>query len=212
MPVYQTLKQGFKRRRRWLKRRFHTFPLWYTEPDFIFIHINKTGGSSIEKALKLPFEHLTAQEKKQEIGTQKWQQKFKFAFVRNPFDKVCSHYRYRVKTNQTGLQDKPLSFTEWVTETYGRQNPEYYDNPKMFLPQSQWLCDEHGELMVDQVYRFESLATDFKALSQRLGLDAELPHLKASNPVDYREWYDETSKKTVSQWFHDDLQRFAYRF
>jgi len=28
--------------------------------DFVFIHINKAGGSSIEKALAIPFEHKTA--------------------------------------------------------------------------------------------------------------------------------------------------------
>jgi len=35
-----------------------------THSDFIFIHINKTGGTSIEKALGLEKDHLTASEKK----------------------------------------------------------------------------------------------------------------------------------------------------
>lgn len=43
-----------------------------THSDFIFIHINKTGGTSIEKALGLEKDHLTAAEKKAAIGKQKW--------------------------------------------------------------------------------------------------------------------------------------------
>ena len=72
---------------------------------FVFIHINKTAGSSIEKALKLRFEHKTALEKRAEIGPELFAEKFVFAFVRNPWDKVVSHYHYRVRTNQNGFGD-----------------------------------------------------------------------------------------------------------
>ncbi|TDR23858.1 sulfotransferase family 2 domain-containing protein [Marinicella litoralis] len=213
MKAIAKLKNGFKVKRRYLKRKIHTFPLWYQEPDYIFIHINKTGGSSIEKALNLPFEHLTALEKIQEVGTKKWQEKFTFAFVRNPFDKVCSHYRYRVKTNQTQLKVKPLTFSEWVQLSYGERDPDYYDKPKMFMPQTQWLCDNAGQLLVDEVYQFEKLHTDFAEFCQKLEIsDAQLPHLKASQSVDYRAYYDANSKAIIEQRFASDLARFNYQF
>jgi chondroitin 4-sulfotransferase 11 len=210
--MLQGLKKAFKAKRRVLRRKIHTFPLWYKEPDFIFIHINKTGGSSIEKALNLPFEHLTATEKKQEVGPEKWQNKFKFAFVRNPFDKVCSHYRYRVKTNQTKLKEHPLSFAEWVKISYLEQDPFYFDNPRMFMPQTWWLQDKQGELMVDQIYHFENLHDDFKALCSRLNIAAELPHLKASKKVDYRRFYDDATQEIVTSHFKNDLKQFNYQF
>ncbi|MEA1988675.1 MAG: sulfotransferase family 2 domain-containing protein, partial [Pseudomonadota bacterium] len=74
---------------------------------FVFIHIGKTGGTSVEKILNIPHEHKIALDKMQEIGIDKWNSKLKFAIVRNPWDKVVSHYHYRVKTNQTQLRDKP---------------------------------------------------------------------------------------------------------
>ncbi len=213
MNRFNQLKQGFKSKRRLLKRKIHTFPLWYQEPDFIFIHINKTGGSSIEKALKLPFEHLTAVEKINEVGIEKWQQKFTFAFVRNPFDKVCSHYRYRVKTNQTQLKNKPLGFAEWVRLSYGEQDPFYCDKPKMFMPQTQWLCDSNGQLLVNQVYKFEHLNDDFAKFCKKLNIvGAQLPHLKASKSVDYKTFYDEETKDIVEQCFASDLKKFTYKF
>ncbi|MCX7553346.1 sulfotransferase family 2 domain-containing protein [Marinicella sp. S1101] len=204
----RTLKQG----RRKLKRKSHTLPLWYDEPDFIFIHINKTAGSSVEKALNLPFEHLTAQEKQAEVGMQKWQDKFTFSFVRNPFDKVCSHYRYRVKTNQTQLKDKPLSFSDWVALSYGEKKPFYYDQPRMFMPQTDWLCDEQGQIMVDAVYHFESLQEDFQTIKKKFGLSADLPHLKPTKPVSYQTFYDNRAKQIIEQHFAADLDAFGYEF
>jgi hypothetical protein len=208
----KSLAKAFKVKRRLFKRKLHTFPLWYKEPGYIFIHINKTGGSSIEKALNLPFEHLTALEKINDVGLEKWQNKFSFAFVRNPFDKVYSHYRYRVKTNQTHLKNKPLTFSDWVKKSYGDKDPFYFDQPKMFMPQVNWLCDEKGQLLVDQVYRFETLNEDFDQLCQKFSLTKELPHLKASKKVNYQSFYDEESQQIIEQHFAQDLKLFNYRF
>ncbi|WP_223788349.1 sulfotransferase family 2 domain-containing protein [Marinicella meishanensis] len=212
MNALRQLKTQLKSKRRWVKRKLHTFPLWYEEPDYIFIHINKTGGSSVEKALGLPFEHLTALEKKAEVGANKWQSKFTFSFVRNPFDKVCSHYRYRVRTNQTQMQTSPISFNEWVRRSYGDRDPQYYDKPKMFMPQVEWLADAQGHLLVDQVYRFEQLAADFSDLARRFDLNVRLPHLKASKKVSYRDYFDDTSKSIISDRFAGDLATFDYHF
>ena len=60
--------------------------------NYIFIHINKTGGTSIERALGGKFQHKTAREKIAELGEAVWQAKFTFAFVRNPWDKMVSQY------------------------------------------------------------------------------------------------------------------------
>ena len=57
--------------------------------SFIFIHINKTAGTSIGKAIGLPIkDHLTAQEVLSRIGKDRWDAAYKFTLVRNPWDKV----------------------------------------------------------------------------------------------------------------------------
>ena len=53
------------------------------EMEFVFIHINKTGGS-IELALGCPPEHKTAVVKRKELGKDAWKKLFSFTSVRNP--------------------------------------------------------------------------------------------------------------------------------
>jgi hypothetical protein len=123
--------------------------------NFIFIHINKTGGSSIEKALGLPQQkHLTAFELKKKYSVKNWNEKFKFAFVRNPWDKVVSHYHYRYRRNEQGIKEDNIDFIQWVKLTYRDKNPKYYNVPKMFAPQMDWITDENGEIIIDFIGRF----------------------------------------------------------
>lgn len=180
--------------------------------SFIFIHINKTGGSSIEKALNLPFEHKTALEKIGEIGRQQWDSKFTFSVIRNPWDKVVSHYHYRVQTNQTGLGVNSIGFKEWVKLSYGNKDPLYYDKPKMFMPQFDWLTDDGGRVLVDFICRFENLADDFNVVCRKIGRNPSLPRLKASMRGNYSDYYDTESIEIVARWFSQDIENFGYTF
>ncbi len=183
----------------------------YLRP-YVFIHINKTGGSSIEKALGISLDHSTALEKYRQLGQSAWQRKFVFTVVRNPWDKVVSHYHYRVKTNQTGLGSQPIPFPEWLQACYVERNPAYYDEPRMFMPQKQWLVDEQGNMLVEFIGRFEQLGDDFARVCTRLNLDAQLGHAKPSSRGSYRQYYDAESEALVRDCFAEDLEAFGYEF
>lgn len=161
----------------------------------IFIHINKTGGSSVALALGLPMQmHATALEIRHHLTREQWDQAFKFAFVRNPWDKVVSHYHYRVHTNQTGLGDGNIDFNGWVQRSYGSKEPAFYDNPRFFMPQLDWISDESGALIVDHVGRYENLAKDFSEVCRILGVRKELPHVRQSSHKHYRDYYSDEAK------------------
>jgi len=201
------MKKLFKKGKRLI------YSLKYRHFDrFVFIHINKTGGSSVEEALKIPRSHRTALEQIEKIGEETWNKKLTFTIVRNPWDKVVSHYHFRVKTNQTRLRDKPIAFKEWVKRTYGRQDPSYYDSPKMFMPQIDWITDENDELLVDEILYFEDLDKEFNGIQKKLGMNAPLPHMKKSNHGHYRQYYDKETLEIVRNWFRRDIERFGFRF
>lgn len=179
---------------------------------FVFIHINKTGGSSIEKALKIPLEHKTALEKIEKIGQKNWDRKLTFTVVRNPWDKVVSHYHYRVKKNKTDLRENPIEFRDWVKRSYVSQDPFYYDKPKMFMPQINWIADKDGNVLVDEIVHFENLEGEFYDVLQKLGRKVTLPHVKRSNRGNYREYYDEETIEIIRNLFERDIERFSYQF
>lgn len=181
-------------------------------PRYVFIHINKTAGSSIERALDLRFEHKTAIEKRFELGDLRWNRAIKFTFVRNPWDKVFSHYKFRVQTNQTSLGQSPIPFPEWVIRAYGAREPQLYDQPRMFMPQMSWITDDHGEVLVDYIGRFESLKTDFLQLCRMIGVNSRLPHLKPSTSQSYRTAYNQEAKLCIAEAFAADINQFRYDF
>lgn len=179
---------------------------------YVFIHINKTGGSSIEHALGVGLDHSTAAEKFEQLGAEAWAKKFTFTMVRNPWDKVVSHYHWRVKTNQTGIADQGLEFSEWVRRAFGDQDPRYHDDPRMFMPQRQWLVDRNDQMIVEFVGRFENLADDFEVIRRRLDLDATLGHAKPTTRDHYRTYYDSTTQELVERVYAEDLEEFGYSF
>lgn len=182
--------------------------------NVIFIHINKTGGTSINDALNVPVKnHLTAREIIDEVGEEAYLKAYKFTVVRNPWSKVVSHYKYRVKTGQTGLKNNPLPFREWVKRTYGpEKDPALYHPPKMFQPQSDWLKDFSGEIKVDRLLKFERLSEDFEELAAELGIDKSLPHLNKTKKSDFRTYYDSETAEIIAGWFREDIERFGYEF
>jgi len=180
--------------------------------DFIFIHINRTAGHSIGKALGCPFEHKTALEKIQELGRESWDAKFTFAFVRNPWDKAVSHYHYRIATNQTGLQTNPISFAEWIKLAYDLHDPRYYDKEKYFMPQLKWLRDNQGKILVNFIGRFEQLEGDFASLCKTLNRTASLPHIGRTERTHYRDYYDRASQEIIGRCFKEDIEYFEYRY
>ena len=180
---------------------------------FVFIHINKTAGTSIGNAIGLPVKnHLTAKEVIARIGQNKWNSAYKFTFVRNPWDKAVSLYEYRRKKDRTKIATRGILFSDWVKITYGEEKDFSYYNVKAFQPQVEWLKDNQGNIAMDFVGKFESISEDFKQIAKAIGSDAELPHLNASKRVGYQSYYDNETRDIIAHWFREDIELFGYEF
>jgi hypothetical protein len=110
------------------------------------------------------------------------------------------------------LGDNPVPFDEWLQRVYVDRDPVYFDQPRMFMPQKQWLVNESGELLVEFIGRFENLQQDFDRICQRLQVEASLGHAKPSSRGSYRDYYNAQSEALVRKIFAEDIELFGYRF
>ncbi len=182
--------------------------------DFVFIHINKTAGTSIIKVIGKPFrKHLTAKEIIKTIGQEKWDNAYKFTVVRNPWDKVVSQYKHNIKMNSNNMAKKHIEFKDWVSSTYGeKKDPKYYGRPQMFLPQVEWLKDFDGKIDIEKIIRFENLNEGINDVFKTLNIEHQLPHVNKTHKSNYKDFYDTETKNIISEWFHEDIAVFGYSF
>lgn len=110
------------------------------------------------------------------------------------------------------MRDRSLAFKDWVRLSYGLRDSFYFDTPKMFMPQKNWLTDYEGTFLVDELIRFENLYADFDRICQLIDVNADLPHLKKTSRKDYRSYYDLESYEIISHFFEKDISSFGYSF
>jgi hypothetical protein len=185
----------------------------------IFIHIPKTAGVSLAKAIygDVTFEghrsfyfNNIALNIKNEVY-------FSFSFVRNPFDRLYSAYKF---LNEGGMNhlDK-LAFQTFLSEFEDFEdfilnglNEKLIYQITHFIPQHEYLCDKSGNILVDFIGRFEDLESDTLLLSKRLKKDINLSHLNFNSKLDYKEVYTDEMIYKVNQIYQKDIDIFKYTF
>ena len=167
------------------------------EYEFIFMHIMKTGGSSIEKLFNYEgIKHQRPIELINILGQTTWDSYFKFTFVRNPWDRTISEYFYRRKKGSVTTDFKSwlksMSRGSWAIGL-----------------QSNWLQDKN----FDFIGRFENLQEDFEFVCQQINYPkVELPHMNSTSHEHYSMYYDEETKEIVREWHQRDIEKFNYDF
>ncbi len=184
---------------------------------FIFIHINKTGGTSIEKVFvpeadqkDVRYKHASAAYYRRRFPIKFWRY-FKFAFVRNPWDWLVSRYHW--SRDRQHLFD--YSFEEMLARMAKgsplAEDEAWLENAAL-LPQVERLS-VGGKVRVDFVGRYENLQHDFDTVCARLAIEPRtLPHTFKTDHGSYVDYYDDASRKIVERLYAADIAAFGYRF
>ena len=179
----------------------------------LFIHINKTAGSSIAKSLGIPESHCsldTYEKLYKKYFKEEFNENVKiWTSIRNPFDKVTSQYFYRIKTNQNKLGENTISFDEWVKAAFDDKDPAYRDWDLMFGTQSNWIKNNKNYPI--NFIRFENLNEDYNKVAT-LYNGTPLAWRKKSSNKNYKEHFSDYSKAVIEREFKEDLERFNYTF
>jgi hypothetical protein len=141
---------------------------------------------------------------------------FKFAFVRNPFDRLVSLFSY-LKKLQLAEMAPAMTFDEFCAAVTERPlDPIGLYNVKGLSqcnPQVDWLLDQRGTLMVDFVGKYERLEDDFAEVCRLIGIpQPDMPHENRSRHAPYRDYYNERTRAAVEKFYRRDLETFGYSF
>jgi len=208
------------RGRDWLRGVVYPFPYRGFTHRYrcIFVHIPRTAGTSVLSALKERRHQVHCPWwVYQKADSRRYRTYFKFAFVRNPWDRLVSVYSY-LKQGGCGVGDEQISallndrypsFEAFVLEYL---NESTIHDHRLFVPQYFYLMDFMDECRVDFVGRYERLADDFALVARKIGLrDSCLPRTNASARPHYRDCYrDPDVASRVGTLYVRDVKTFEY--
>jgi hypothetical protein len=201
--------------------------------EFIFVHMRKVAGTSMKAILtplcvprskgniahiksrallewdyqKYAFRaHADIRSAQKRMPADKFARYFKFAFVRNPWDRLVSEYEFLLRKETHGRHSrvkKLAGFTQFINMQI----------PRKTAYQINMLCDRQGAVLVDFVGKFENLNNDWKTVSDRIGIPHQpLPRKNITQHRRFQDYYDNDSKQLVARHWAREIELFSYSF
>jgi hypothetical protein len=203
--------------------RYDPYADWHRCHRAIFVHVPRTAGTSTAMALGAPKPHVPIS-RYAAFDRAAFAQYYKFAFVRNPWDRLLSAF-----SDLCAAANRPAwpegmfwsrahlsrfaNFETFVLAlSYPKSRRTIFAHHH-FRPQLDWLTLPHSNKgAMDFLGRFESLDEDFATVIHKLGIDETLPVANNSHHSPYREAYSRKMQGIVGDLYEADIRAFGYRF
>ncbi|MCI4679804.1 sulfotransferase family protein [Rhodoblastus acidophilus] len=198
-------------------------PIFHTNgKNVLFVHIPKTGGTSVEKwlrrhvnisffsigvpsAMKCTPQHLTNHDFFQIFG--KGYFDYTFAIVRNPFDRIVSEYRMREAEGNAGFWGAFPEFSLWLEENLPLQTRDPWRLDNHLRPQWEFISSD------TEVFRFEDgLENIMRSVADRVGLPPpdDVPHEMGRPLGPTKLAWDERDILKMRIHYGQDFSHFGY--
>jgi len=156
-------------------------------------------------------EHARAEDARRCLPPETYAGLFKFAFVRNPWDRLVSRHAFLLRKkdhSQHRVVNALGGFDEYVRwETEGSRIHSRMRH------QHAYVLGSEGKLIVDFVGYFERIEEDFAEVCRRIGIPARLQPAQASHARrDYRSCYTAETRELVARAYSKDIDLFGYSF
>lgn len=174
-----------------------------------FIHIPKTGGTSITNILKhqTDTQQVTGHDTIRRFETPN--QLFIFTFVRNPFTRLVSTYFHELRKGEHNY-----NFEEYIKKSSGKG--------LLLRPQTSYINSNNKEKSISYIGKYENFETDLKFVLKKLNIkNYKIPHDNRNPIYDkqpnlkqesyYKYFYtEEWMKDWVRERYKDDFKQFNY--
>lgn len=195
-----------------------------SQPDLggiVFVHIPKTGGTSVVEALN---ERIWSTGHNSMLYVkEKWPERYdalahSFSIIRNPWDRMVAYYLMSMWPSPVYLNRRPFvgpgqerkdRFQLWLNRGMPNQPGKSVKTAQSML------CDKQGRLLVKEVHEFKQLPRVIVDYCKILGITERVPH---SNRRDYpargayQTYYTDLSREIVAEWGAWEIERFGYTF
>ena len=208
----------------------------------IFVHIPKTAGSSIERVLYPPLSrkslaisamsdtnlfagwneehkfwmHHATMQQINDFYEKDVSEYFKFAFVRNPYERAVSDWKFLRGSSNKKWRSK--TFLKYLNcDGYFKRMLSGEKNKSTRIDhiyrQYDFLYSKDGKCLVDFIGKFENLQVDFNTICDKIGIPRKtLPYAKKQKYKHYTEYYDDETREIVAEKYANDIKYFGYEF
>jgi chondroitin 4-sulfotransferase 11 len=191
--------------------------------SIIFIHIPKAAGNALIKSLygRSATGHDPLS-RYMDYDKAKFERSYKFAVVRNPWDRMVSSFYYLKQGGigffDTDFADKFLSGCENFDSFVHRINSDSAFKESVmswvhFVPQVDFLMIDGSSGYMDQIIKLEELNEGYERLRTNLQReDTQLIKDNQSSRSKYQDYYTEETIQIVKALYSDDIALLDYVF
>lgn len=206
-------------------------PLFPIDAD-AYRHVDKDGSTRIRPHRAFNESRSQLNKKEYLARESEFTDYLRFGFVRNPWDRLISCYRQKLlqrkrpdrKDNRPlqGSRGNPdafylgMPFAEFIEQVHdipdSESDPHFRSQSGIF-----YTHDPAERCLASYIGRFESLAANFTAVMEQLGLADRISlghRLRSRRPgkKPYTDFYDERLRRLVAERFADDIRLFDYDY
>jgi hypothetical protein len=171
---------------------------------FIFVHIPKTGGSSVVKLLRTKHETCEIKETAHQSAIAIKKRYFfcdesysVFSIVRNPYERMISYFFHMNLRN--GKNFKHFEIDEFIKFLLkGHVTKERGPFP------SQYSYIKGGNV---EIIHFENYENDLKRILLGYGIDEPIPNVNKTKHRHYSFYYNNVAREIIEYLYSDDLER-----
>jgi len=149
---------------------------------------------------------------------------FKFAFVRNPWDRFVSAFHQGAPEKENGIefiegtkQERLTRFVHAIADwDFNAFDPismrhNWPLNGWRFISQWYFICGEDGQIGLDFLGGYERIQEDWAKVCERVGVYEEL-HGERASSRDYRDFYDSETREIIAKIYRKDIELLGYEY